>query len=404
MIKGIKVMLIPNNKQQTKLFQYAGAKRFAYNWALARQQENYDNGGKFIADNELRKEFTQFKKLQGNEWLSNISNNVTKQAIKDCCNSFQRFFKGLAKYPKFKSRKHDEPKFYQDTSKIQFTSTHVKLEGFASSKKKNKQKLNWVKLAEKNRIPFDENVKYINPRVSYDGIHWFVSVGIEYPDIEEKPFNDGIGIDLGIKDLAICSDGTTYKNINKTQRSIKKTLKRKQRKVSRKYEMNKNDKKDDKKDDKKFVKTKNIIKLEKEINIIHKKISGIRNNYLHQTTSEIIKREPSYIVIEDLNISGMIKNRHLSKAIQEQCLREFRRQLEYKSFKNNIELRIVGKWYPSSKTCHDCGYIKKDLNLSDRVYVCESCGLVIDRDYNASLNLRDCKEYKVYTPKVKEQS
>lgn len=385
----MKVMLVPNNKQNTLMFQNAGVKRFAYNWALAREKENYDNGGKFISDNDLRKEFTQLKKIEEFKWLNDTSNNVSKQAIKDACIAYQKFFKGLAKFPKFKSRKKSPPKFYQDNIKIQFNATHVKFEGFAKSSKKNKQKLNWVRLAEHNRIPFGKDVKYVNPRVSHDGLHWFISVGVEFPDNLETPQNDGIGIDVGIKDLAICSDNITYKNINKSDkiRKLEKQKKRLQRQVSRKYEENK--------DGVKFVKTKNIIKLEKKIKTVQHKLNGTRNNYNHQVTSEIIKRKPSFIVIEDLNIKGMMKNKHLSKAIQQQSLYEFRLQLQYKSKWNNTEVRVVSRWYPSSKTCHDCGYINKALNLNDREWICPSCGVIHDRDHNASLNLRDYNEYKI---------
>lgn len=216
MIETIKVQLRPNNKQLTKLFQYAGCSRFAYNWTISREQENYKLGNKFLSDNELRKEFTQLKKHKEYQWLSKISNNVTKQAIKDACNSYKRFFKGLSKYPKFKSKKNSKQSFYQDGVKIQFTNTHVKVEGFTMSHRKNKQKLNWIKLREKGRIP--TNCKYMNPRITYDGLHWFVSVSIEVEDNINLPQNEGIGIDLGLKDLAICSDGHTYKNVNKTQK------------------------------------------------------------------------------------------------------------------------------------------------------------------------------------------
>ena len=197
-------MLIPNNKQNTKLFRYANTARFAYNWALGREKENYKNGGKFLSDSNLRKEFTQLKKTEEYSWLNEVSNNVTKQAIKDACHAYKRFFKGCSKFPKFKSRKFSIPSFYQDNVKIQFSDTHVKIEGFAASKKKNKQKINWIRLAEKNRIPTDYN--YSNPRIRYDGINWWITVGIEYEDCVSVPSNDGIGIDLGIKDLAICTD------------------------------------------------------------------------------------------------------------------------------------------------------------------------------------------------------
>lgn len=372
-------MLLPNNKQRTKLFQYAGVARFAYNWALGREQENYKNGGTFISDYDLRKEFTQLKKTKEYAWLNNVSNNVTKQAIKDACEAYKRFFKGCSEFPKFKSKKHSTPKFYQDNVKIKFTDTHVKVEGFAISKKKNKQKLNWIRLAERDRIPTD--CKYTNPRIKYDGMNWWITVGIECEDSTILPSSDGVGIDLGIKDLAVCSDEKSYKNINKTQK-VKKLEKRKrrlQRSISRRYEKNK-------KGDS-YCKTSNIIKSEKKLLKLNHRLTNIRQNYLHQTTSEIIKRKPSFICIEDLNVKGMMKNRHLSKAIQQLCFGEFRRQIEYKAMWNNIPVIIADKFYPSSKLCSCCGNIKKDLKLSDRIYKCE-CGNVIDRDYQAALNLK----------------
>ena len=379
MVKAIKVMLIPNNVQQTKMFQYAGAARFAYNWALAREKENYENGGKFISDTELRKEFTRLRNSDEYAWLLKISNNVTKQAIKDACIAYKNFFKGLQKYPRFKSKKKSMPKFYQDNIKIQFSDTHVKFEGFSASKKANKQKLNWVRLAEHGRIPTD--AKYMNPRISFDGLNWWISVCIEFPDCKESLNGDGIGIDLGIKDLAICSDTNKYRNINKSQ-SVKKLEKRKrrlQRSVSRKYEQNKKKGK--------YCKTHNIVKNEKLLLKVNHRLTNIRKNYLSQTTSEIVNRKPRFICIEDLNISGMMKNRHLSKAVQNQGFFEFRKQLEYKCKDNGIQLIVADRFYPSSKLCNCCGRIKKDLKLSDRTYRCD-CGNVIDRDFQASLNLK----------------
>ena len=386
MIKTYKIKLKPNNKQKTKMFQFCGAKRFAYNWALNKQKENHVNGGKFIKDTDLRKEFTQLKKTDKYRWLYSISNDVTKQAIKDCCIAYKRFFSGVGKKPKFKSKRTDRPSFYVDNMKIKFTSTHVKLENIATSKRKNKAKLNWIRLSERNKIPTD--CKYINPHVVYDGIDWFICVGIEFIDNKEVPVNDGIGIDLGVKDLAICSNGEIFRNINKTQK-IKKLEKRKrrlQRSISRKYL---NSKKGER-----YYKTTNIVKSEKKLLKLNHRLTNIRNDYLHKVTSEIINRKPKFITIEDLNVSGMMKNKHLSKAIQQQKLYEFRRQLEYKCKWNNIELRIVDKFYPSSKLCHNCGQIKSDLKLSDRIYKCD-CGYEEDRDYNASLNLRDAKIYKI---------
>ena len=379
MVKAIKVMLIPNNVQQTKLFQYAGASRFAYNWALAREKENYEKGGRFIPDTELRKEFTRLRHSDEYAWLLNVSNNVTKQAIKDACSAYKNFFKGLQRYPRFKAKKKSMPKFYQDNIKIQFRDTHVKFEGFSFSRKANKQKLNWVKLAEHGRIPTD--AKYRNPRVSFDGLNWWISVCVEFPDCRDRSNHDGIGIDLGIKDLAICSDGNTYKNINKSQtvKKLEKCKRRLQRSVSRKYEHNKKGGS--------YCKTNNIVKKEKLLLKVNHRLANIRKDYLNQTTSEIVNRKPRFICIEDLNVSGMIKNRHLSKAVQNQGFFEFRKQLEYKCNDRGIQLIVADRSYPSSKRCSCCGKIKKDLRLSDRTYKCE-CGNVIDRDFQASLNLK----------------
>ena len=383
MIKTIKVQLNPNNKQLTKLFQYAGCSRFAYNWTLAKEQENYKQGNKFLSDNELRKEFTKMKKLDEYKWLNDISNNVTKQAIKDACNSYKRFFKGKSKHPKFKSKKNSKQSFYQDNVAIKFTDTHVKVEGFSTSRKNNKQKLNWIKLCEKGRIP--TNCKYMNPRITYDGLHWFVSVSIDVEDNTDIPQNEGIGIDLGLKDLAVCSNGNTYENINKTKivRKIEKRKRRLQRSISRKYNTNK--------EGERYKKTSNIVKREKELLKVTKRLTNIRHNHLHQITSEIIKRKPSFICIEDLNVSGMMKNKHLSKAIQQQGFYEFRRQIQYKSEWNNIPVIIADRFFPSSKLCSCCGRINKDLKLSDRIYRCD-CGNIIDRDYQASLNLKQYGE------------
>ena len=392
MIKTIKVMLIPNNKQITKLFQYAGTARFAFNWALAREQENYENGGKFISDNDLRKEFTILKHTYEYAWLNNISNNVMKQAIKDACDAYKKFFKGYSKYPKFKSKKKSKPSFFQDPVKIKFTDKYVKVEGFANSKKANKQKLNHIRLAEHSRIPTD--CKYYNPRITFDGINWWISVGVEADECGYQftdNGNDGIGIDLGITALAVCSDNNKYKNINKSQtvKKLEKQKRRLQRSISRSYEKNKKGKE--------YCKTNNVIKKEKLLLKRNHRLTNIRKNYLNQTTSEIVNRKPRFICIEDLNVSGMMKNKHLSKAVQQQGFYEFRRQIEYKSAWNNIPVIIADRFFPSSKLCSCCGSIKKDLKLSDRIYKCE-CGNVIDRDYQASLNL------KRYGEMVLEQS
>ena len=335
MVKAIKVMLIPNNVQKTKMFQYAGASRFAYNWALAREKENYEKGGKFISDSELRKEFTKLRHSEEYVWLLNISNNVTKQAIKDACTAYKNFFKGLQKFPRFKSKKRSMPKFYQDNVKIQFSNTHVKFEGFSSSRKANKQKMNWVRLAEHGRIPTD--VKYMNPRISFDGLNWWISVCVEFPDCKETLNDDGVGIDLGIKDLAVCSDAVKYKNINKSQKvkKLEKQKRRLQRSISRSYEKNKKGES--------YCKTNNVIKKEKLLLKRNHRLTNIRKNYLNQTISEIINRKPRFICIEDLNVSGMMKNRHLSKAVQAQGFFWFRNSLNIgAAIKGSSLLWLIG--------------------------------------------------------------
>ena len=421
MIKSIRVQLLPNNKQNTKLFQFAGAARYAYNWALNKQMDNFREGHKILTDNDLRKYFTILRHSEGNEWLQDVSNNVTKQAIKDLCIAYKNFFRkqkqpGYIKYaskkiahynhigksltvydmnghPKFRSKKNGDFRFYQDNVKIQFTETHVKLENLAGSKRKNRQRLNWIRLAERSRIPV--RAKYTNPRIAFDGERWWLSVGIQ-TSRNLKPLrglffsykkrrhirSEGIGIDLGIKDLAVLSDSTKVRNINKTRaiRRLKKKRRRLQRQVSRKYQMNQKGES--------YCKTSNLIKSEKQLLRINHRLANIRQNHVHQATAAIIKRKPSFVCLEDLNVRGMMKNRYLSEKIQEQNLYGFCRQIEYKAHWSKIPVVIADRWYPSSKTCVICGHVKKELNLSERTYVCPACGNVIDRDFQAALNLK----------------
>ena len=369
MILAKKVRLYPSETQEQKLWQSVGTARFIYNWTLAKQEENYKNGGKFISDGVLRKEITQLKKNELS-WLNEVSNNIAKQAVKDACDAYKKFFKGLSDKPRFKTKKRSKKSFYNDNVKLKVKD----------NKLVNIEKIGWIKTNE--QLPI--GVKYSNPRISYDNKYWYISVGIEQEKNQEELTDISLGIDLGLKDLAICSDGTVYKNINKTYmvRKLEITLKRLQKQVSRKYEKNKKGKE--------YVKTKNIIKLEKQIQQVHRRLANIRNNYLHQTTTNIVKTKPYRVVIEDLAVSDMMKNKHLSDAIRKQGFSEFRRQLEYKCNFRGIKLVVADRFYPSSKSCSQCGKIKKDLKLKDRVYKC-SCGLNIDRDLNASINLSKYK-------------
>ena len=377
-------MLCPNNKQQTKLYQNAGVARFIYNWTLSYQQKNYESGEKFLSDHELRKILTQLKQTDEFRWLNNYSNNVAKQAVKDACDAYRKFFNGLSSFPRFKSKKKSKPSFYVDTAKIKITATHVKLEKLTDSRKMNRQKLNWVRLAEHDRIPV--GVSYNNPRVTFDGLHWWLSVGVECPEPQELPSGEGVGIDIGIKDLAVCSDGNIYTNINKTRKlkKLRKCQRRQQRRVSRKYLKNKKGES--------YCKTHNIRKAEYQLLKLNRRLTNIRHNYLHQTTSEITNRKPMFVILEDLNVSGMMKNHHLAKAVQEQGFYEFYRQMEYKCRWKNIAFITADRYYPSSKMCCICGHIKQDLKLSERTYVCPICGNSIDRDFQASVNLKRYRE------------
>jgi putative transposase len=294
-------------------------------------------------------------------------------------------------HPKFKSKKCvNDYGFYQDVCKIRFTSDHVHLvltAGRGKAGSKRNRKFCSVKLAEKDRVP--ANTKYLNPRVTYDGLHWWVSVAVEIEaDTDsQNTSGNGMGIDLGIKDLAVCSDGTVYKNINKTReaRRLKKKKRRLQRSISRKYENNKKGES--------YCKTNNIIKSEKELLRVEHRLADIRQNHIHHVTSGIIKRKPSFICIEDLNVSGMMKNRYLAKAVREQEFHMFRQIIAYKSQWNSIKLIVADRFYPSSKKCSCCGNVKRFLKLSERTYRCDACGLVIDRDYNASINLETYGEH-----------
>ena len=381
MMKSFKVRLVPNNHQRTRLFQFAGTARFAYNWALQKERDAYEASKKFISNNDLRKEFTVLRNSAEYPWLKTISNNVTKQAIKDCVDAFQKFFKKQSGRPRFKSKRRGDFGFYQDTGKIRITSTHVKLESIAVSKRKNKQSLNWIRLAEHGRIPV--GVKYKQPRITFDGLNWWLSVAVEFADPKPAEIcGEEVGIDLGIKNLAVCSDGTIYPNVNRTKkvRKLKKKQRKLQRSISRKYEMNKRKGK--------YCKTRNIIKGEQKLLRIHHRLADIRQNYRHQITSGIIGRKPNPIVLEDLNVRGMMSNRHLAKAVQEQGFYEFRRQIEYKAAWAGLRVVIADRFYPSSKTCIACGHVKKNLRLSERIYHCEKCGNEIDRDLQAAINLK----------------
>ena len=374
MIKSIKIRLSPTKEQEELMFQSVGIARFAYNWGLSKWEEMYKEGIK-PSKAKIRKEFNNsIRKNDDFKWLYNVSGQITAQAFADLEDAYKNFFDGLAQRPKFKNKKKSKKSFYVRYDAIKFSNNRVNIE-----------KIGKVKYSSNYKIPKLD--KYTNPRCHFDGKYWYLTFGFEHGESQASLNEDlSIGIDLGISHLAIVNHlDKPIKNINKSKevRRLKKKLKRLQRQVSRKYEMNKKGSK--------FVKTNNIIKLERQIKLVHRRLNNIRNNHIHQATSKIIKLNPYRVVMEDLNVSGMMKNKHLAEKIAEQKFYEFKRQMKYKCQFNKIEFALADRWYPSSKTCSRCGGIKKDLKLSDRTYICNECGLVIDRDKNASINLGNYK-------------
>ena len=374
MIKSIKIRLSPTKEQEELMFQSVGIARFAYNWGLSKWEEMYKEGIK-PSKAKIRKEFNNsIRKNDDFKWLYNVSGQITAQAFADLEDAYKNFFDGLAQRPKFKNKKKSKKSFYVRYDAIKFSNNRVNIE-----------KIGKVKYSSNYKIPKLD--KYTNPRCHFDGKYWYLTFGFEHGESQASLNEDlSIGIDLGISHLAIVNHlDKPIENINKSKevRRLKKKLKRLQRQVSRKYEMNKKGSK--------FVKTNNIIKLERQIKLVHRRLNNIRNNHIHQATSKIIKLNPYRVVMEGLNVSGMMKNKHLAEKIAEQKFYEFKRQMKYKCEFNKIEFFEADRWYPSSKACSCCKNIKKDLKLSDRTYNCNVCGLVIDRDKNASINLGNYK-------------
>ena len=407
--RGFRVKLLPTPEQEEKFWQFAGTRRFAYNWALDTQMKSYEETGKNIDRNELCKMFVQMKNTDPEKtWLKDISCDVAKQAIKDLCEAYDRYFKKMKEpgyvpftkskiiksqrnnkpltnydrngHPKFKKKLNCDEGFHQDCMHVRFTDNYIYI-----------AKIGLVEIAKDDIFPqglSGKDFKIYNAKVKTDGEHWYFVAALDVPSeqlnkVEDIPKSEPVGIDLGIKDLAILSDGTKFKNINKTRKvqKLEKRRRRLQRKVSKKYKRNK-------KGDE-YVKTSNSIRLQKKILDITHKLTNIRTNYRHQTTTAIVKRNPIFIALEDLNVKGMMKNKHLSKSISEQGWGYFRTYLKYKCESNNIPLVFVDRWYPSSKTCSYCGNIYKELKLSDRVYICPKCGFKLDRDINAAINIRN---------------
>ena len=388
MIKAIRVKLYPTKEQEVLMFKSAGIARFSYNWGLAYLNNYYKDTNKYLSIGDLRKEFTKLRNSDEYNWLKEVSSEIPQQALKDLGESFKKFFKKESAYPKFKKKGKCEVSFFHLNNKFIVEDNKVKLE-----------KIGYVRMKDEGRLPIGnykkDKIKVLNPRIKFDGKYWYLSAALEVEDeIKKELTNVNVGIDLGIKDLAIVSNiDKPFKNINKSKevKRLNKKLERLQRKLSRKYDRLKQSKTFEK--GIKLVKTNNIIKLERQIRLVHKKISDIRLNHIHQTTNAIVRTKPCRVVVEDLNVRGLMKNKHLAKAISEQCFNKFITVLKYKCEWNGIEFVKADRFFPSSKMCSCCGTIKKDLKLKDRTYICpnKKCNLVIDRDKNASINLANYK-------------
>ena len=383
MLKSFKTEINPTEEQKARIRRTIGTCRYVYNFYLGHNKALHDNGKKFMTGKSfslwLNNEYIPDN--PDKTWISEVYSKAVKKSIEDGCTAFTRFFKHQSDFPKFKKKGKSDVKMYfvrNNPKDCQCERHRLKI-----------PTLGWVRIKEKGYIPTTKDGYMIRSgTVSVKAGRFYVSVLVEIPDVNiDNNSNEGIGIDLGLKDFAIVSNGKTYRNINKSAglKKLEKQLIREQRSLSRKYE---NLKKGE------STQRANIQKQRLKVQKLHHKMDNIRTDYINKTIAEIVKTKPSYITIEDLNVKGMMKNRCLSKAVASQKFYEFRTRLKAKCDENGIELRVADRFYPSSKTCHHCGSVRKNLKLSDRIYRCE-CGYVADRDLNAALNLKDAKTYKI---------
>ena len=383
MLKSFKTEINPTEEQKARIRRTIGICRYVYNFYLGHNKALHDNGEKFMTGKSfslwLNNEY--IPNNPDKTWIREVYSKAVKKSIEDGCTAFTRFFKHQSDFPKFKKKGKSDVKMYfvrNNPKDCQCERHRLKI-----------PTLGWVRIKEKGYIPTTKDGYMIRSgTVSVKAGRFYVSVLVEIPDINiDNNSNEGIGIDLGLKDFAIVSNGKTYRNINKSAglKKLEKQLIREQRSLSRKYENLKKGK---------STQRANIQKQKLKVQKLHHKMDNIRTDYINKTIAEIVKTKPSYITIEDLNVKGMMKNRCLSKAVASQKFYEFRTKLKAKCDENGIELRVADRFYPSSKTCHHCGSVRKNLKLSDRIYRCE-CGYVADRDLNAALNLKDTKTYRI---------
>ena len=385
MKRAYKIEINPTDEQKTKIHQTIGVARFIYNFYIAHNQEVYEKEGKFVSGMDFSKWLNNdyIPKHPEKRWIKEVSSKSTKQAIMNGEKAFRKFFQKKSGFPNFKKKKNQDVKaYFPKNNKTDWTIERHRVKI---------PTLNFVRFKEFGYIP--TNAMVISGTVSQKADRYYVSIVVEEKEENvEKPSNAGIGIDLGLKEFAVCSNGKVYLNINKTVmvKKVEKKLKREQRKLSRKYESLKQRNQKEKGE----ATRQNIQKQRVKVQKLHHRLANIRTDYINQTIFDLIEQKPSYITMEDLNVKGMMKNKHLSKAVANQKFFEFRTKLTTKCKQNKIEFRVVDRFYPSSKTCSRCGKIKRDLKLSDRIYKC-SCGFIIDRDFNASINLKNAKKYKI---------
>ena len=378
MIRGYRIKIFPNEEQRKMIHKSFGCTRFIYNWCIDRISENYNETKKTLSSIELQKEIVILKKQIEYSWLNEVSANMLKQVTIDCSNAYKRWFKlikqnnNIKGKPRYKSRKSKQ-NCPTRTDRMTFNGRYVHLE-----------KIGNVKLS---KVKIDLDGKLMNARLNFDGIDYWLSFSVEYKDVqlEEKPKAEPIGIDLGLKTLVYCSNGNIYKKPH--TKMIDKKIKYLQRKISKIYQPMIDYCKETRTKFSTLKKSNNLTKLEKELRKYQIRKTNILDSNIHRITSDLIKINPEKIVIEDLNVKGMMSNHKLARSIQSSKFYEIRRQLMYKCKNNNIELTVADRFYPSSKTCSSCGNIKDDLKLKDRVYRCPQCGAVIDRDLNAAINL-----------------
>lgn len=390
MLKSYKTEILPTPEQKQIIHRTIGVCRFVYNFYLAHNKEIYEKEERFVSGYEFSVWLNNEYLPQNPEfsWIREVSSKSVKQSIMNAQRAFKNFFSHKSGFPNWKKKSNSDVKMY-------FVKNGIKQIISCERHRIKIPTLDWVRLKEKGYIPTDSNTYIIKSgSVSMKAGKYYVSVLVEEPETEKPVLHDfGIGIDLGIKEFAVCSDGRFFANINKSVcvRKLEKSLKRQQRKLSRKYESLKKSTNNLKGE----ATRQNIQKQKLKVQRLHHRLDCIRTDYINKIISKLVKTKPAWITLENLNISGMMKNRHLSKAIAQQKFFEFRTKITAKCREYGIELRFVDRFYPSSKTCHNCGCIKSDLKLSDRIYTCSECGYTADRDFNASLNLRDCLTYQI---------